>query len=449
MAKTKKHETENAVEVTFENVEEGGIQGTTDADIAAKIVEKQQDGTVNVDLGLPKVPIVPKDILPLNWQKALEKFSEEEQQEIAELSAKIDVTKIENVMLYGSTPLKETFEQCGKFLKDERGSQADQAVIAQVIELSKKASESHEDFNLVLQEPNFFQKLLLKLSSKKQKNRSDKIQTSAVSNYKLLGELKNSCEAWLEMLQKAWGDTASAMIADAELGTLLDKYIIAGYMAEDRIKAEIDEAKTEYEETGLMPLSQKVDELSEGYKIFQMTMANLEKSRAMYQLSLGQLRLVKHSNENVQISVTTQMNNTLALLSQQLRNAVLDAKTKEVFEGQKALTRLNDEVIKDVSRSIGYTAEQTEKLLYTGVYNVEAAKEAITTVITSCNAIHKTASEMLPKMHADVTQINKLIEELEPCVENITQSQVMAKKVEENNPSQSTSNAVSGGKLEF
>ena len=449
MAKTKKHETENVVEVPFVDANEGNTQEAANTESAAEIVVEQKDGTVDVDLGLPKVPIIPEDVLPLNWQKAIKKFSEEEQQEIADLSAKIDVTKIENVMLYGSAPLKETFDQCGKFLKDERGSQADQAVIAQVIELSKKATSSYDDFNLVLQEPNLFQKILLKLSSKKQKTRSDKIQKSAVSNYKLLGELKSSCESWLEMLQKAWGDSASAIINDAEVGTLLDKYIIAGYMAEDRIKAEIADAKAEYEETGLMPLSQKFDELSEGYKIFQMTMANLEKSRAMYQLSLGQLRLVKHSNENVQISLNTQMNNTLTLLSQQLRNAVLDAKTREVLEGQKALTRLNDEVIKDVSRSIGCTAEQTERLLYTGVYNVEAAKEAINTVITSCKTIQKTAADMLPKMQADVVHINKLIEELEPCVENITQSQAISKKVEANNPSQKSATATGGGKLEF
>jgi len=49
-------------------------------------------------------------------------------------------------MAYGAEPLKQTFAQCGDFLKAERGSQADQTVIKQVKELAKKASDSYEDF---------------------------------------------------------------------------------------------------------------------------------------------------------------------------------------------------------------------------------------------------------------------------------------------------------------
>ena len=251
------------------------------------------------------------------------------------------------------------------------------------------------------------------------------------------------------MLQKAWSTSAAAILSDAESGTLLEKYIIAGYMAQERIEQQISDSEAEYQETGLMVCKQQSDQLKEGYKIFQTTMGNLEKSRAMYQLSIAQLALVKHSNENVQISINTQKHNTLTLLSQQLRNAVLDAKTREVLEGQKALTALNDEVVKDISKSIGATAEQTERLLYTGVYNVAAAKEAVTSVITSCNNIKKTATDMLPKMKAEVAQINQLIEELEPCVANITQSQAIARNVEVNNPSQTNASATSGGKLEF
>ena len=128
----------------------------------------------------------------------------------------------------------------------------------------------------------------------------------------------------------------------------------------------------------------------------------------------------------------------MALISQQLRNAVLNAKTREVYEGQKAISRLNDELIKDISKKVGITAEETEKLIYSSFYNIEAAKEAVTTVINSCNTIKNTASNMLPKMKADMTEINKLIKELEPCV-----GSVETLKIEEK------ASPVGGGKLEF
>lgn len=126
-------------------------------------------------------------------------------------------------MNYGSVALKTTFEQCGKFLKDERGSQADKEVIAQVIELSKKASNSYDDFNIVLQEPNVFQKLFLKVINGGKKSRTQKIQHSAVTNYKLLAELKSSCDSWLEMLKKAMEEVGYSAISDMETIRLLEK----------------------------------------------------------------------------------------------------------------------------------------------------------------------------------------------------------------------------------
>ena len=78
---------------------------------------------------------------------------------------------------------------------------------------------------------------------------------------------------------------------------------------------------------------------------------------------------------------------------------------------------MSDELIKDVSKSIGVTADQAEKLLYYGIYNTEAAKEAVKSVITSCDEIKKVATEMLPKMEADIAELNGLVEELRPYID--------------------------------
>lgn len=388
------------------------------------------EDAVNAVSELP-TPTVAQEIVPLNYEAALASLPEAEQKEVLALADSIDVRKIDNVLNYGTIPLKQTFDQCGAFLKDERGSQADQEVIAQVIKLSKKANESYEDFNLIIKEPNAFQKFLFKLASGKRNSRTEKIQHTAVTNYKLLLELKKSCESWLDMLVKAMGDISSSVVNDVESAGVLEKYIIAGKIADKRIKAELGDIQSKYNETGLQSYAQQYDELKEGYDIFVVKMDNLEKSRAMYQLSLGQLALIKRSNRNVQISIHTQKDNSMALMGQQLRNAVLNAKNREVLEGQKAITKLNDELIKDVSQTVGLTAEESEKLIYAGFYDVEAAKEAVQAVITSCESIKKTAEEMLPKMRADMTQLNSLMEELEPYVDS-----VKVKTLEENaNPS--------------
>lgn len=376
----------------------------------------QQTSVADIGLNI-SVPTTSTDIVPINYQQALASYSEEDRQEILNLAASIDVRELDKVMSYGSIAMKRTFEQCGNFLKDERGSAADQKVIAQVIELSKKASSSYDDFNLVLQEPGIFQKLFLKLTSgSKGNSRSEKIQKSAITNYKFLAELKNSCDSWIVMLKDAMGVISDSAMSDIENISLLEKYIIAGKIADERIVSEMQAIQEQHQETGLQKYAFDYQELKEGYDIFTVTMNNLEKSRVMYYLSLGQLALIKKSNINVQIAIKTQVDNSMALVGQQLRNALLDAKTREVLEGQNAIVRLSDELIKDISQNIGMTAEQAEKAMYASFYSTEAAKTAITTVISSTENIKKVASEMLPKMKADLTELNSLVEQLEPVI---------------------------------
>ncbi len=360
------------------------------------------------------------NVPPINVEAAFNALTPEEQQEVSQLADSIDVTRLDNVMAYGSEVLRKTFEQCGQFLKSESGSTADQEVIKRVVELTKKASDSYDDFELVLQEPNFWEKILLKLSSSKKKTRTQKIQTHAVTNYKLLVELKDSCESWLEMLIAAMGNITSSSMSDSENLELLEKYIIAGKMARARVEAELSQLQENIHNTGLRAQAKQYDELKQGYDIFVLRMNNLEKSRVMYYLSIAQLHLIKQSNINVQVSVRTQSENCITLIGQQLRNAVLNAKNQEVIEGQKALSRLSDELIKDVSHSIGVTAEEAEKLLYFGIYNTDAAKEAVKTVITSCESIKHISEEMLPKMEANITELNDLVEELKPYIDEST-----------------------------
>lgn len=310
----------------------------------------------------------------------------------------------------------------GAFLKDERGSEADQRVIKEVIELSNKASKSYDDFNLVLKEPNFLEKFLLKLMSGGKRSRTDKIQQSAITNFKLLIELQKSCEAWLEMLKDSMGKITESTVSDVDNVTILEKYIVAGYIAKERIEQELDDYKAKYDESGLQADAQRYNELKEGYDIFIRVLDSLEKSRAVYCLSIGQLALTQRSNRNLQMSIHTQMKNSMTLLGTEIRNAVLNAKNQEVLEGQQALSRLNDEVMKEVSKDIVLTAEQSEKLLYRGFYSVDAAKQAITQVINGCDTIQKTAEEMLPKMYAETEELNQLIKELEPHVNKVKQN---------------------------
>ena len=437
--KTTKAKVTDAV---FEDVPETKVEATeVTAEEAVESMATAVDAIVAPDLNAGKTQIA-----PLNPEVALASMKEEDRVKVIALSEQIDMLKLENLMDYGSGALLRTFEQTGKFIEKERGSNADQIVIKKVVELTNKASQSNEDFNLILKEPNWLQKILLKVSSKKREQHSMDVQKAAISNYNLLKELRESADQWIAILQETMGEISESAINEVEGIELLQKYIVAGRLAQERAKGELLLLEEKANTTGLIEDSQKYEDYKEGCEVFDITLTNLENSRQLYMLSLAQLKLTQRSNRNVQISVRTKTKNTITHVSQQIRNAILDAKNREVLEGQKALTRLNDELIKEVSQSTGLTATQSEKLLYSTSCNIEAARTAVTSIINCCKEIQQTSAEMLPKMKADAAEIDKLISELEPCVASIVQKSHINKA---NAAVESTMSANAGSELKF
>ncbi|MCI8345979.1 MAG: hypothetical protein HFJ42_08620 [Clostridia bacterium] len=387
-----------------------------------------------LEISIPKADATA--VVPLNYQKAFASFPEAEKQEVMALSNSIDLTKIDNVMNYGAAPFINTFQQCREFLKKERGSSADQAVIKEVIELSKKVTEINEEFNTILKEPNTLQKIFLKAFLGNKKSSVQKIKNYATTAYDLIGQLKSSYSSWLETLKDGMEEIGYSAVSDIEAIKLLEKYIIAGKIAESRLKDELEQAETEANETGL--ISVEYEKIKEGYDIFCRRMGHLEDARIMYRLSLAEVMLVGKSNRNMQEAIKTQEQITSTFIELQIRNAMLNEKVKEVLEGHKAITKLGNELVKEISKNIGRTAEETEELIYASIYDPEAGKEAIENVLKSCEVIKNTETEMLPKLKAAREQNNELIKKLEPIVNSAVNS-TQTLKIESQNTSSTKS----------
>jgi len=145
-------------------------------------------------------PVMPKteELMPLSIN-SLEHYDEETKKEIIRISNEIDVTKFDKVRAYGSIPVMRTFELAGKVLKEAEGTSADQEVVKMVAELAKKAQD---EYSLVIQEPNFVEKFIMKLMTGfKSDSRETKVK--AISCFKVLQKYVESCDKWLESLKKA------------------------------------------------------------------------------------------------------------------------------------------------------------------------------------------------------------------------------------------------------
>lgn len=259
----------------------------------------------------------------------------------------------------------------------------------------------------------------MKVSSVAKKARTKKIQSAAVNNYKLLIELQNSCKSWIDTLVESMGEIYNSFESDLENVTLLEKYIVAGNKAKPRLEQEVKRLESEANNSGIQEDLSKYEEAKFSYDTFNVVLNNLERSRLVYNLSASELSQIKKSNLQTQVGIRTQMNNSMALLGQQLRNAVHNAKNQEVIEGQKAINRLNDELMVYVSESIKNTSLDSTKLMYNGFCDVEAAKKAVTTVIDSCNQVKRLAEELLPKMEKETDDIKQLVEQLQPTIDKI------------------------------
>lgn len=372
---------------------------------------------------------------------SLQYFSPEKQKEIVAVSQAVDVLQIEKVMSFGQIPLLRSFEEAGKILKAEQGSSVDQEVIRQVIELSKQANDSYDDFNLELREPNFMQKIVMKLLSTGRDKHTNEVKVKALTNYKLLQQLAKSCDEWIAMLEEGYRQIISSAMDDENNSIELEEYIVAGRVAEERIAGQVALAQSKWEQSGLREDKRDYENLDKGLSIFRTVLLNLEKSRAAFDISKTQLALQAKSNENIQVAVRSQRTNSMALAAQQLRNAVLDVKNRMALEGQQSITRLNDELMKKVATNSVLTAEESEKILLSGVYTVESALIAARTVIDGCEQIKKARSERNTVIANEMEKLKGLFEELTPFVDDVKEITAKSEKTE--------SKKTNSGKLVF
>lgn len=348
----------------------------------------------------------------------LARYPEEKQKEIVALADAVDVLQFDKVKAYGSIPVLRTIESCDKILKEYEGTTADKEVIRQVIELAKQANQTYDDFNLELVEPKGLRKLFSKVISSI-KGDDEELKLKALSCFKVLYQLSEACETWEDMLKRTYEATCLSGELDKQTCYELQEYIVAGKIAEERIIKEVEQAKAAWEDSGMLEDRDKYDALREGLEVFQVVLHNLEKSLVANALSTGQLALVKKGNERIQIAVQTQKTHSIAVAKQQVRNAVLDAANRDALEGQKSVATLNSELMKKVSSSAVLTAKEAEEAIYNGIYTIEAAMEAATTVINGCKEIEAVSADMKAAVAPELEKLKSVFDELAPFVSEI------------------------------
>lgn len=350
---------------------------------------------------------------------SLHRFEPEVQAQILKLADQIDPLQLDKILAYGSIPLLRTYESAGQVLKAAEGTSVDQEVVRQVVELSKQVNKGQDDLNVALQEPNWLQRTLMSIFTSLKEKHTEDTKVKAITCYRILTQLRDKCEVWHSMLQDNWRLIYQSIEDDTRSGVELEQYLVAGLIAMERLEADVGQRKLLADQSGLISDKRDYDNHKKGVDAFKVVLLNLKKSLTAYGISIGQLSAQKSTNENLQIAVSTQKTNSMTLASQQLRNSILETQNRIVMEGQRSITTLNSELMKKVATNTVLTAEESEKVLLSGVYTIEAALEAAKTVVDGCEAIRKAREERAENVAQEMDKLQELVEQISPFIANM------------------------------
>lgn len=388
----------------------------------------------------------PTELSPLT-PASIQHYDTATQAEIMNVANQIDPLKLDKIMAYGSLPLIRSFEFAGTILKAIEGTSVDQEVVKQVAELSKQANKNQSELNVAIQEPNFLQRFLMNIFTSMKEKRDHDTKVTAISCYRLLTQLRESCEVWHDMLKDNYDLITQALEDVVTNGVLLEKYIIAGRIAEQRIEGELEQRRLLCEQTGLTDDKAMYEAAQEGFDAFKLVLLNLEKSRAAYGINFGQLKLERDTNKKLQLAVMFQKTNSMTTAGQQIVAAVFNAQNRQIQEGQRSITALNDELFQKVSTGAVLTAQETEKLLLNSVYSIEVGLAAAKTVIEGCQAIEKAGLDRNLHIAQELDKLQVLVDELAPFIHSIQEGDTGAPT--NNNSSPKTSSASTNNSMKF
>lgn len=346
----------------------------------------------------------------------IQRYDAATQAEIMRVADQVDPLQLDKIKAFGSIPLERSFDFAMEFMKTIEGTTVDRTVADEIAKLSEQASKKQNELSVAIAEPNPFQRFLMNIFTSLKDKRNDDAKVIALSCYKILLKLKENCKNWEEILQDNYCIISDAIKDVVTNGSLIERYLVAGRIAEKRIEGEIEQKREAYEQGGLMDNHELYEASKEGFAAFRLSLLNLEKSRESYLLHLGQLRVQRETNKKLQLAINFQATNSMTTAAQQIMASVLTAQNREILEGQRSITSLNDELITKVSAGLLPTEQEAEKLLLNSVYSIEIGLAAAKTVVQCCKAMDEFDDKQSGHISEEFAKLQTLVQELAPII---------------------------------
>lgn len=342
--------------------------------------------------------------LPELSAESIMNFDDSTQLAIQSLSAQIDVTQTDKVNSYAEIPLQKGISESMEFLKRMKGTEEDRQTVKIISDLSEKVNNEINDIKIVAKERGLIDRIFDFFRGDPHDNTLKKID----SCNNLIEELSEHMDREIEILSVRKKDADNIIETSTGVVESLDQYLVAGYIAEKRIREDI---KTKQDSSSLMIRDQiELAELKSGIELFSMNLSNLNKTRLATYLSLVETYATKNCLAKLEENFSSTKQQLLLIFGQQATNALLAYTVKNAVDSHNDITKMNTALMESNARSIHSNYEGVAKLLTTGVADIDKMKQCAAAILEGAQKHNEIISEYVDHLDEHKKQINEALE---------------------------------------
>ena len=293
-------------------------------------------------------------------------LSPAEQAAVTEFSEKIDITKTEQVMTYGSAALKNISEFSDAALSSVRTKdlgETGQMLGDLVIELKGLNFDAEEKKGL----RGIFKKTTQSLASLKAQY--DKAEVNVDKIVEQLEKHEVTLLRDITMMDKMYDKNEEYMKE-------LTMYILAGKLKIEHLRSvELPELIKKAEETGLPEDAQKANDFANLIGRFEKKIYDLELTRTISVQMAPQIRMVQNNDSLMAEKIRTSIVNTIPLWKNQMVMALSLYHSEQAMKAQREVTDVTNELLKKNAETLHQGSVAIAKESERGIVDIETLKK--------------------------------------------------------------------------
>ena len=335
-------------------------------------------------------------------------FDPSVQASIQALADTIDVTEMDKVNSYAEAPMQKGVSELMAFLEKMKGTEEDKQSVKFIAELSGKVNTEINDIKIIPKEMGFFERLLARFKGDPQENVLKKINSCIT----LINKLAEHMASEIALVSERQDDAAKIIDTNVEVVEKLEQYLVAGYIADERIQSSLDSMGS----SGTLMIREQVEmqKTKDGLDLFRINLSNLEKTRYATYLAILQTMGNKSALEKLENNFKSTMRNLLLIFAQQSANTLLGYTVKNAIDSHNNITKLNTAMMESNAASLKKNYEDVAKLITAGVADVEKMRKCAEVILDGAKKHNEILSEYVD--HLDEHR-KEMAEALEPVKE--------------------------------